>query len=720
MQTLTLTIGVVFLFFSLQAQNAIEIANWYNDGKNKQADEEFKKAAESYVKAIALCPGGKLDKQTEVGKDCINCHFNIGVCAFNLEKYIPAERAFSNVLESDPSDHEAFARRGQARTEMGDSRGALSDLQNAVILISENWNDTDDYYRIWYTYDLAIAHRNLNQLEEALGYMNTVVALDNDPLYRQERAELLYELGKMKELEGELDDMEEKGTLGDHLNFERGLTHMYNTRYDKAIPYFTQVKDEKDISFAVRNLAICHIELNELAPAKNHALELEKMAYNPAEIAWIKSRIFSKEGDWDKAIDQANLAESLLLPDDPLKENLALQRANIHYKKGEFRDAIGECSSIPFTHLLYLEASSLKAMAHLEVGEKKEAGDILIKEKGLHPNNPMIQGRIAWFLFRSGLKKEAALELSELTAQFNFSAEMMYYTAEVNYQLERYSHEECLRLLDRALELEPSKEEIYVLKARLLYEQGRKDEALRNLQIAEKLGITHTYSTYNAAAIRLLEGDAEMALALSSISILRAPQEPEFQRQHGIAFFNVGDWNGAISYLSKAIENNSSDKEAIKARGLSYMMLGEHAKGTLDFDKLSTLEGLAYRNEGDSSIKKWFSQPDFSSAYIRYSRLFSQNMPDEENYYNAVNLLEKALFEAEISNKQKVGMIYNELGLLKWSKGKWEEALESFNFGILKDPGAILHRNRARLYYEMGKEKEAENDMLKAQEWEKK
>ncbi len=706
------TIVGLFISCSLQAQDSSEVAKWYKQGKKQQGIEQYMAAAKSFVKAIAHCPDD-LDPDTEKGNQCINCHFNIGICAFELKKYKAAEKAFTNVLMSNTMDHEAFARRGQARMELGKEKAAMADLEEAMRIIIKDWNNTDDYYRIWYTHDLAIALRDLKRYEEAIKYLNTAIELDDNPEYRMERAEMLYRLGRLDELEKDLDVLEEKGGIGPNLNFERGLVFMNNSMYKEAIPYFSKVEDKDEVVLAVRNLALCHIQLNELISARGYISDLEEIKHKPAEIAWMKSQIFAKEGNWAKAIDQSNLAESLLEDNDPLFEYLTYQRADIHYRKGEFRDAIGEAGSIASPHLLYVGASSLKALAHLESGEKKDAGDILIEEQGKHPNNPLIQGRIAWFLFRTGLKEEAANKLSNLAILYPFSPEINYYCAEANYQLERISHEEAHLLLDKALDIDPSLEEAYILKARLFYEQGRIGESMRFLEMGEKLGITHTYSSFNAAAIYLAENKAEKALSKSSISILRAPDEPEFQRQHGIAFFNTGDWSDAILFLEKAIAQNPNDAEAIKARGLAYMMSGQAELGNSDFNSLSNLELMADRNLDNRIVKKQ-ARPDFATAYIYYSRLFSHDLSNEENYHNALAMLEKALYEAGQSSTKNLGMVYNEIGLLKWAKGDKNAALRSFDNGIELDPNATLYKNRSSLHYQLGNTVESASDLEKS------
>ncbi len=707
---------VVLLFIQIQAfsqaNNPEELAKWYDKGKEKQADEEYLEAAKLFVKALSYCPK-EISVDKESGNDCVNCHYNIGVCASELEKWESAENAFTNVLEYNPEDHEAFAKRAKARTERGNHEGALSDMENALAIIHPDWNTTDDYYRVWYTHDLAIAYREVGKYEEAIKYLNKAIELDNNTEYRLERAKLLYKIGRLGDLEKDLEILEDAGMV-DELNFERGVVHMYNTRYKEAIPFFSEVKSEDNIPFAIRNLTLCYIRLNKLSLAKSQISQLETLGYRKDEIAWLKSQVHTKEGDWESAIDWADEAESLM-EDESLQYYLALQRANIHFRKGNFRDAIGEAGLVQSSHPLYPEAITLKALAHLQVVEQTEAGKVLIEEQGMHPDNPLVQGRLAWFLFRTGKKEEGALRLLELAREFPTSPEINYFCAEANYQLQRFTHQECHIYLEKALDMKPEMEEAYVLKARLYFEQNRKGEAERLLGIAEQLGITHAYSTYNAASIYTREGKAELALARSSTSILREPNEPQFVRQYGITLFNNGLWKESIVYLDRVIENNPQDREAVKARGLSHMLSGASETASADFKRLDEMELFVVRGGMEKPVMRE-SQPDFVDAYIHYSRLFMNDMANDENYYNALNMLDKALFEAGQVVNSRPGRVYNEVGLLKWRKGYLEEALWSFDDGIREDPTYILYENRARLHYEMGNYEAADSDKRKSLE----
>ncbi len=696
-------LGFAFLMCSLHAQESTSITDLYEKGKAKQAEGLFEEANDFFTEAVKLCPQN-LDPSSSKGELCINIHFNIGVCANKHQSFDSAILAFTRVIGYNPLDHESYALRGDVWLKKGETEKGIADIQQALRIIISDWDNIDDYYRLSYTHNLAMAHWDVNEIPSALMYMNTVIEIDNQKAYREKRAKMLYLVGDIATLEQELNSLEKEGPLNENLNFEKGAVLMYRTQYNEALPYFKEVKVEENIPDAIRNLTLCYIQLNQINLAKNQIGQLEAIQHDPAELEWMKSQIFAREGKWDQALVAVDSAS--VLP-NRIQEFLSIQKANIHYRKGEFKKVIQACATVPQEHSLHLEARTLAALAHLDLSQFKEAGEIFTIEQGLHPQHPLLQGRLAWYIFRTGEKEKAALLLEKLANDYPNSAEINYYSAEANFQIERYTHQECHALLDAAMQIHPSMEEMYTLKARLLYGQNRIEEAQRFIDIAEEMGITHAYSSYNAASIYLGHEKPDMALRHSSRAMEIAPYELAFQKQQGISFFNVGQWFQAITFLNKGIEADPNDGELIKARALSYKMTGMSDLGDSD---LAQVEHL---NQFETKGTEAQTDLDFVEAYIHYATLFMHNVSNDDNYENALSLLDNALVEAlkiKIPNGQ-LAKVYNEIGMLHWTKGKLQLALESFNLGIAKDPTPEIYTSRARVQFELKRFVEMEKDM---------
>lgn len=111
---------------------------------------------------------------------------DLGVSAYNLGQYEVAIHQLNLALESNPSDGEAFANRGNAYAMIGDYASALRDFDEAVRLIPGNaemyylrgitYADNGDLWRGRYDLDRAISispgetryHESRRLIEEAI------------------------------------------------------------------------------------------------------------------------------------------------------------------------------------------------------------------------------------------------------------------------------------------------------------------------------------------------------------------------------------------------------------------------------------------------------------------------------------------------------------------------------------------------------------------------
>ncbi|GJD96130.1 tetratricopeptide repeat protein [Methylobacterium iners] len=142
-------------------------------------------------------------------------------------------------------------------------------------------------------------------------------------------------------------------------------------------------------------------------------------------------------------------------------------------------------------------------------------------------------------------------------------------------------------------------------------------EALLDLVIA--IDETHAAATYYAGAVAARRNNLDLAFNLFSIAIFREPDNPEFFSGLGGFLTTIGDYNGAVSALQKAVEldpnlalAHSNLSGALTKRG-EYDLALNHAKRALTINP--NLAG-GYVNLG-ISLKSLGSLTEAISAYDR-------------------------------------------------------------------------------------------------------
>lgn len=702
-----------------------EISKWYTTGKTYQSKEDFLNAVKAYAKAVELCPS-TLDVNDEMGSNCINSYFNIGVCAQSLGKYETAEEQYSIVLTHMPSDHEAYVRRGACRTEMNKKTLALSDMEKAMSLVAPQWGQLHPATQYWYAHDLALAYRNANQLDEAITYLDKAIQVKDGAEIRLEKAKILLRMGKYNEVEKELNAIERMKSKSVDYTFIMGEVLMKKGEYAQALNYLGQVSNPEEQLDAQRHRTFCQIQLNYTDAARKQIQYLRENGYNPTEIHWLESLMAAKEGRWSDALDKADWAESIHTSNDTLLHQIRLQRARVHYRQGDFRDALGECSLVLSEYPMHIEASTLKGLSHLELGQRTMAGDIFRSMAEYYPGHPMVESRYGWYLYRLGQKEQAADKLLNLVAQYPDVAEIRYYYAEVCYQLEIYDPQECKANLDIAIGLDPAMGEAYALKARILHENSHLGEAMMFLNRAEELGLVHSYASVNAAKVYLDAGDYEKALEKSK-NAMRDADEADFQRMYGRALGYNGQWRKSIQHLDYCIQLNPNDWKALKLRAIALTQVGEHRSAIKDLDRavaLSPNDAELYNLRGKSrSIFGKYDEaiydfdmavrikPGFTDAHYQRGRMYL----DQRDYANAsVHLGEALRVAANDPDFKGIGMLYNDLGLAKSELDDPYGALGFYDEGIELDPNDLLFENRARLHSDLGKNDLAMQDYQKA------
>ncbi|MDN5204167.1 tetratricopeptide repeat protein [Fulvivirgaceae bacterium BMA10] len=128
-----------------------------NRGMAKEGIRDFNGAEDDYQKAIQLNPDHSLAK------------YNLSLIAGESLSGFESIDFYSDIIDSDPSFHQAYVQRGLAKFNLNDMQGALSDFNKALSLEPDN---------IVALFNRGLTREKLNELETAKQDFTSVLSLD--------------------------------------------------------------------------------------------------------------------------------------------------------------------------------------------------------------------------------------------------------------------------------------------------------------------------------------------------------------------------------------------------------------------------------------------------------------------------------------------------------------------------------------------------------------
>src|SRR6266446_4320789 len=221
-----------------------------------------------------------------------------------------------------------------------------------------------------------------------------------------------------------------------------------------------------------------------------------------------------------------------------------------------------------------------------------------------------------------------------------------------------------------------------------------------------------------AEARRLLEqGKYDEAVSRLKELEARSPRLKRLSHEIGAAYYKKGEYLKATEYLKEALQEDSSDREAVQLLGLSYYLAGKPAEAIPELEKVQTwypranvdaayILGLCYIQTKDypharAAFAKMFDVPSESApAYLFTARmLFRQEFdPIAEEY------AQKA-----VSLDPKIPLAHFLLGELYLFKSRVPESIAEFQKELAINPGdAAAYYKLADAYSRIRKFDDAE------------
>ncbi len=328
-------------------------------------------------------------------------YYFIAVCYNELKEYGKAMQSVNNCIDDIPRKEKSYMAdalrlRGNLHAELGDTTGAISDLERAMKLDQNNYAATIfDLCGIYIAQNnvkkaFALAHkaaqthpndskvltiltllyRTDNKYEEALTFINKAIQLEKqNPILYQQRSDIYYKMGKYIE---SADDLIQTLNLKEELNSDinwssfndeaypivraklkvqqnadeynykwphyLGMLELGRDNYEEALAYFTQANDIQPNAVSAYNKSWC---LNRLGRYNEALREVDKyLRTDENELRFISFRadLLQSLGRYDEAIEQY----TKVIKRVPNWSAIYSQRAWAYYHNKEFKKALDD------------------------------------------------------------------------------------------------------------------------------------------------------------------------------------------------------------------------------------------------------------------------------------------------------------------------------------------------------------------------------------------
>ncbi len=218
------------------------------------------------------------------------------------------------------------------------------------------------------------------------------------------------------------------------------------------------------------------------------------------------------------------------------------------------------------------------------------------------------------------------------------------------------------------------------------------------------------------------QGDYEQAIQYYDKAINQKPHFANAYNNRGVAYGSKGDFDHEIQDYTKAIELNPNYAKAYYNRGVAYKDKGDFDQAIQDFNeaiKLNPNYAYAYNNRGVA----YGNKDDLDKAIQDFTKAIDLNPQLAGAYYNrGVIFGNKGDFERAIQNYTKAIELspnyveaYNNRGNAYSDKGELDQAIQDFNEAIKLNPNyAYAYNNRGDAYGNKGDFALATQDFTKA------
>ncbi|CAD8196501.1 unnamed protein product [Paramecium octaurelia] len=297
----------------------------------------------------------------------------------------------------------------------------------------------------------------------------------------------------------------------------------------------------------------------------------------------------------------------------------------------------------------------------------------------------------------------------------------VYYNRGVLFK-QQGEKEKALQDYNMAIKLNPNYATAYINRGVLFKQQGEKEKALQDYNMAIKLNPNYATVYINRGNLFNEKGEKEKALQDYNMAIKLNPNYTNAYYNRGVLFKQLGETEKANQDYNTAIHLNPNYATAYINRGNLFNEQGEKENALQDYNmaiKLNPNYADAYFNRGvlfkqqgekEKALQDYNRaiklNPNYATAYINRGVLFKQQQEKEkalQDYNVAIKL-----------NPNYADAYFNR-GVLFKQQGEKEKAIQDYNMAIKLNPNyATAYYNRGVIFTQKGEKEKALQDYNKA------
>jgi tetratricopeptide (TPR) repeat protein len=436
----------------LRLRAAVESASGNMDAANRDLKE-----------ALALTPGN------------VNSLMNFGTLQWKMGQKGAARETFVKVLELDKNNRQALSGLGYLARDAGDTKLAESYFSRAVAAHPK------DYVPHLALGDLYTAERNFRAAETE--YESAHQRMPNNPLAVAGGANAALESHNMDLAQRWLDRANEKMSANVQVQRERERYLTFRGQYAESAQLGESViaklpNDREGVDYLAYDLYYLGRYDEALSLAKKH----EPALPNDKDLPLIAGNVYVHNHDLQAALE--NFTRALEL--DP---KMATGYVNRGFVWNDLKQAAKASKDFQTALRLqpdYGEAHLGLAYADLQLHRPKPAlKQLESAQKTLGKSRSWHLARAEAFRQEVDYPHAAAEYRTALTEDANDITTQLAY-ADVLFRMRQYG--EAIVALNAALKLTPSEPAIYALMAQVHAKQGEREQTLRDIQAADRLG----------------------------------------------------------------------------------------------------------------------------------------------------------------------------------------------------------------------------------------
>lgn len=515
--------------------------------------------------------------------------FYKAIAELNLKKYDKADSTLSKLIKTNPRFYEAISARAQLRVEMGDTVGALKDIDETLKLAK-----SQDFPYVL----KASIYADKEDWPEAIEALDEVIHLhpDRPDLYIN-RAFLKYKNDDYVGAMGDYNETLHIDPFNSAALFNRGLLRFEVMELDGAAEDFSRVLDLDASNFhALYNRALVYLSSKEYGKAEKDIRDIIKRypRFYPAYYAL--AQCLHEKGDEKGAVKNMLYADEIVRKyvDNPEKNPLDRPTIDVMANNKGHKTAEDESDEEMMNRFNQLVTADVGNQPSLSFNEKYK-GRVQDRETSLAPE-PLFQlSLIAPSQNLSGTGNYFR-ELAELNAR-NYISEKIYLN-EDGGTLQEADIEKAFEMVEKynAALAGTDKRAVDYIARGILYSMLRNYESSlsdfdKALELMPDYPVALMGKAYAAAMLLPKDKDARpgAVIALYDKAISQNPGLLYAWFNKGNIYYENGDYSGAEECFSKSIEMNPDLGQAYYNRGLARMQKGMRNEAFADFSKAGEL-----------------------------------------------------------------------------------------------------------------------------------